>query len=139
MTKDTGEKEESENGEMLIFLGTYIYHSLWMVCSGFFLVTPLNDMFLERSWPIETEYLFKKIPPWHYLLVIFSKNWKYISKIIGNLKYGAKSKMEIFCKKFFMKFFMVQNVFWNFKNQYNKFLEFFILKIFHKPDLNNSP
>ena len=24
-------------------------HSLWMVCSGFFLVTPLNDMFLERS------------------------------------------------------------------------------------------
>ena len=100
-------------------------HSLWMVCSGFFLVTPLNDMFLERSWPIETEYLFKKIPAWHYLLVIFSKNWKYISKIIGNLKYGAKSKMEIFCKNFFMKFFMVQNVFWNFKNQYKKFLQYF--------------
>ena len=105
-------------------------HSLWMVCSGFFLVTPLNDMFLERSWPIETEYLFKKIPAWHYLLVIFSKNWKYISKIIGNLKYGAKSKMEIFCKKFFMKFFMVQNVFWNFKNQYKNFWNFLFWKFF---------
>ena len=124
-----------------------ISHSLWMVCSGFFLVTPLNDMFLERSWPIVTEYLFKKIPPWHYLLVIFSKNWKYISKIIGNLKYGRKSKMEIFLEIFFLTFFWFKMCsetsrintknFWNFL--FWKFFINLILIIHHKLKIVVNP
>ena len=92
----------------------------------------------ERFLCVQSQFMLKTIPAWYWPTMIFSKNWKHISKIKWNPKIWAKIQIEFFCKKNFL-IFLVQNVFWNFKIQRVKNLKFFIFKIFHKPHFTDGP
>ena len=125
--------------KFLIKLGEVVVTVCCEQCSGKLLWLGLKYTNYEMFLCVESLFMLKTIPTSYSPTMIFSKNWKHISKIKWNPKIWAKIQIDFFCKKYFSDFFLVQNVFWNFKIQCVKNLKLFIFKIFHKPHFTNWP
>ena len=83
----------------------YLYTVCCEQCSGKLLWLGLKYTNYEMFLCVESLFMLKTIPTSYSPTMIFSKNWKHISKIKWNPKIWAKIQIEFFCRKFFFWFF----------------------------------